>query len=115
MIIVAFEIIINLVFGIVIVVVVNCESLTLNPAVKIIIVGVIDEAIGPIKLRRIGVVVVGIIINVVFGIVIAVIVVIVIVDYEGPPLSSLTLSPVVRIIIVGDEAKDPIIGGGRGS
>jgi len=113
MIIVAFEIIINLVFGIVIVVVVNCESPTLNPLINIIIVD--DEAKDPIILRRVSVVVVGIIINVVFGIVIAVIVVIVIVDYEGPPLSSLTLSPVVRIIIVGDEAKDPIIGGGRGS
>ena len=49
-----------------------------------------------------------IITDVVFGIEIAVIVVVV-VNGEGP-----TLNPVVRIIIVGDEAKGPIIGGGRG-
>ena len=57
MMIVAFEIIIDVVFGIVIaivvvvvvvLVVVNCECPTLNPAVQIIIVGVIDEAKGPI-------------------------------------------------------------------
>ena len=46
-------IIINVVFGIVIfvvvvVVVVNCKGPTLNPAVRIIIVGVSDEAKGPI-------------------------------------------------------------------
>ena len=49
---VAFEIIIDVVFGIVIVVVfivvVNCKGPTLNPAVRIIIVGVSDEAKGPI-------------------------------------------------------------------
>ena len=51
---VAFEIIIDVVFGIVIavivvvVVVVNGEGPTLNPAVRIIIVGVSDEAKGPI-------------------------------------------------------------------
>ena len=108
---VAFEVIIYVVFEIVIiVVVVNCESLTLNPVVKIIIFGVIDEAKGPIILRRISVVVVGII-NVVFGIVIAV----VIVDCEGPRFSSPTLHPSVRIIIACvDKAKSPIIGGGRG-
>ena len=101
---VAFEIIIDVVFGIVIVVavVVNCESPTLNPAFKIIIVGVIDEAIGPINLRRIGVVV--------FEIVIAVVVVI-IVNGRGPTFSGLILHPSVRIIIVCvDEAKGPIIG-----
>ena len=112
-------IIVDVVFGIVItivvVVVVICEGPTLNPAIRIIIVGFIDKAKGPIILeRRIMVVVVGIIINVVFGIVIAVVVVIVIVDCEGPPLLSLTLSPVVRIIVVGDKAKGPIIGGDRG-
>ena len=57
-----------------------------------------------------------IIINIVFGIVIAVVVVVVVVvNCEGPTLSSLSLSPFFRIIIVGviDKAKDPIIGGGR--
>ena len=44
MMIVAFEIIIDVVFGIVI----YCEGLTLNPAVRIIIIGVIEEAKGPI-------------------------------------------------------------------
>ena len=53
MMIVAFEIIIDVVFGIeiaviVVVVVVNGEGPTLNPAVRIIIVGVSDEAKGPI-------------------------------------------------------------------
>ena len=49
-----------------------------------------------------------IIIDVVFGIVI-VIIVVVVVNGEGP-----TLNPVFRIIIVGDKAKGPIIGGNRG-
>ena len=107
---VAFEIIINVIFRIVtvvvvVVVVVNCESLTLNPAVKII------EAKGPIILGRIIVFVVRIItncldtavgeiiINVVFGIMIMiffgiVIAVVVIVNYEGPILSIWTLTGV---------------------
>jgi len=91
-------------------VVVICESPTLNPAINIIIVGVIDEAKGPIILRRISVVVV-VIIKVVFRIVTAV--VILIVDCENSTLLSLTLNPVFRIIILGviDKAKDPIIGG----
>ena len=59
------------------------------------------------------VVVVKIIINVVFGIVIAVVIVIVIVlNCEGPALLCLIL-PAVGIIIVGDEAKGPIIVGIR--
>ena len=55
------------------------------------------------------VVVVGIIINVVFGIVI--VVVVVIVNCEDSTLSGRT--PAVGIIIVGDEAKGPIIVGIR--
>ena len=57
-------------------------------------------------------------IDVVFGIVTAVVIVIVVVvvNSESPTLSGLTLSPVVRIIIVGviDKAKGPIIVGVRG-
>ena len=47
--------------------------------------------------------------RIVIVVVIVVVVVVVVVNGEGP-----TLNPVVRIIIVGDEAKGPIIGGGRG-
>ena len=96
MMIVAFEIIIYVAFGEVIsvVVVVTCEGLTPNPAVRIIIVVVIDEAKGPIILnRRVMVVAIGIIIIVVFGIVI-VVVVVVIVNYECCTLSGRTMSGV---------------------
>ena len=85
---------------------------TIKPTVKIIIAGVIDKAKGLFILRRIIVVVIGIVINVVFGIGISVVVVVVVVvNCEGPTLSCLTLSPVVRMIIVGviDEAKGSII------
>ena len=116
---VAFEIIIVVVFGIVIavlvVIIVSCEGLTLNPAVRVIIV-VIDEAKGPIITeRRIMVVVVKIIINVVSGIVIAVavaVVIVIVVNCESPALSCLIL-PAVGIIIVGDEDKGPNIVGAR--
>ena len=110
MMIVAFEIIINVIFGIVI----YREGPT-RPPVRIIIV--VDEAKGPIIVeRRIVVVVVkvvfvfGIIFVVVFEIVIVVVVVIV----EFPTLLCLILRPAVGIIIVGvDKAKGPIISGVR--
>ena len=105
--------IINVVFGIihVVFVEVNCESPKLNPAFKIIIVSVIDEAKGPVILRTIVAVVLGFIINVVFGIVIATVVIIVIVNCEVPTLLDLTLHPTIWIIIVDvDEVKGPIIG-----
>ena len=56
-------------------------------------------------LRRMMIVAFEINIDIVFGIEIAVVVV----NGKGP-----TFNPVVRIIIVGDKAKGPIIGGGRG-
>ena len=115
---VTFEIIIDVVFRnvivvvVVVVVVVYCEGPTLNPVVRIIIGGVIDEVNGPVIMeRRIMVGVVKIIIDVVFGIWVAVIVVVVAVNCEGPALSCLILHPTVWIIIVGvEEAKGPIIG-----
>ena len=61
------------------------------------------------------VVVIGIIINVVFRIGISGIIVVVVINCEGPTLLGLTLSPIVRIIIVGviEEANNPIIVGVR--
>ena len=86
--IVAFEFIIDVVFGIeiAVIVVVNGEGPTLNPAVGIIIVGVIDEAKGPIIMEgRVMVVVVKIIIDVVFGI--EIIVDVDVVNGKGPTVS----------------------------
>ena len=109
--IVAFEIIIDVVFRIEIAVVfvfgiiIYCEGPKLNPAVRIIIV-VIDKTKGPIIMeRRIMVVVVKIIINVVFGIIFVVVFEIVIVVavvrvVKDPALSCLVLPLDVRIIIV---------------
>jgi len=121
MMIVAFEIIIDVVFGIEIAVigVVNGEGPTINPAVQIIIVSVIDEAKGPIIMEGrvmvvvVKIIIVKIIIDVVFGF--EIIVVIVVVNGKGPPFLGLILHPSVRIIIVCvDEAKGPIISGVRG-
>ena len=56
------------------------------------------------------VVVVKFIIDVVFRIWIAVVVVVVAVTGEVPTLLCLILHPIVWIIIIGDEAKGPIIG-----
>ena len=97
MMLVVFEIIINVVFGIVI----NSEALT--PAVQIIFV--IDDAKGPIIMeRRIVVVVVKIIIVFVFEIVIVVIVfgivIGVVVVVKDPALLCLVLPLDVGIIIV---------------
>ena len=126
-------IIINVVFGIVVVfvVIVNCEDSTLSgrtTAVGIIIVR--DKAKGPIivgiaffcsirlasdggtviiRLRRMMIVAFEIIIDVVFGRI--VIVVVVVVNCEDSTLSGRT--PAVGIIIVGDKAKGPIIVGNR--
>ena len=80
-------IIIDVVFGIAIavfvVIIVSCKGPTLNPAVRIIIVVVINEAKGPIIMeRRIMVVAIGIfgivivVVFVVFGIVIVVVVIV---------------------------------------
>ena len=106
---VAFEIIIVVVFGIdiavLVVIIVSCEGPTLNPTVRIIIV-FIDEAKGPVIMeRRIMVVVVKIIVKVVFGIIFAVVFEIVIVVavvrvVKDPALSCLVLPLDVRIIIV---------------
>ena len=120
MMIIAFEIIIDDVFGIgiavvvVIVIVVNCGIQILNPIIRIIIDGVIDKAKGPIITeRRIMVVVVKIITDVVFGIEIAVVAVVV-VNGEDHTLLCVTLSPAVGTIIVGvDKAKGPVICGVR--
>ena len=59
--------------------------------------------------KKMMIVAIKIIIDVVFGI--EIVVVVVVVNCEGPTLSCLTLSPVVRMIIVGviDEAKGSII------
>ena len=102
-------IIINVVFrieiAVVFVVVVTCEGLTLNPAVRIIIVVVIDKAKGPIILnRRVMVVAIGIIIVVVFGIAIVVvvfgIVIVVVLVEKNPALLYLILPLDVGIISV---------------
>jgi len=110
MMIVAFEVIINVIFRILI----YREGPT-HPPVRIIIV--VDEAKGPIIMeRRIVVVVVKVVFvfRIIFVVVFEIIIVVVVVIVEFPTLSCLILHPSVRIIIVCvDEAKGPIISGVR--
>ena len=101
MMIVAFEIMINVVSGIVLVVVI---VVIVNLVVVRIIINVVF-----------GIAIVIVVVVVVFGIVIAVVVIVAIVTCEGPTLSCLILCPAVGIMIVGvDKAKGPIISGTRG-
>ena len=92
-------IIIDVIFGIVIIVDGNIiVGVAFGRSIRL--ASVWDTAVMIIFQRNIMVIVVGIIINVVFGIVIFVVVVVVVVICEGP-----TLNPAVWIIIVGvDEA-----------